>query len=150
MNTSITRIRQQVDELYRAESRCVFAALIRLLGDFDLAEEAMHDAFALYDVLAQVEPSPIVRLNRAVAVAMRDGPLAGLALIDDLLAQGELTDYHLAHAARADLSRRLGNMAEAKVSYQRALAIARQEPERRFLEKRIIVSVERSNPLNES
>lgn len=92
---------------------------------------------ALYDVLARVEPSPIVDLNRAVAVAMREGPLAGLQLIDGILSQGELVDYHLAHAARADLCRRLGKMADAKASYQQALAIARQEPERRFLEKRI-------------
>jgi RNA polymerase sigma-70 factor, ECF subfamily len=90
-----------------------------------------------YDLLARAEPSPVIELNRAVAVAMRDGPLAGLQLIDGILRQGELADYHLAHAARADLCRRLGKMAEAKVSYQQALAIARQEPERRFLEKRL-------------
>ncbi|MGB8699246.1 MAG: RNA polymerase sigma factor [Thermosynechococcaceae cyanobacterium] len=92
---------------------------------------------ALYDVLAQVAPSPIVNLNRGVAVAMRDGPLAGLQIVDDILRQGDLADYHLAHAARADLCRRLGKMADAKASYQQALAIARQEPERRFLERRI-------------
>jgi RNA polymerase sigma-70 factor, ECF subfamily len=92
---------------------------------------------ALYDILARVEPSPIVNLNRAVAVAMRDGPLVGLQLIDEILRQGELADYHLAHAARADLCRRLGKIADAKASYQQALTIARQEPERRFLEKRI-------------
>jgi RNA polymerase sigma-70 factor, ECF subfamily len=92
---------------------------------------------ALYDILARVQPSPIVNLNRAVAVAMRDGPLAGLQLVDGILTQGELADYHLAHAARADLCRRLGKTADAKASYQQALAIARQEPERRFLEKRL-------------
>jgi RNA polymerase sigma-70 factor (ECF subfamily) len=92
---------------------------------------------ALYDLLLQVEPSPIVQLNRAVAVAMRDGPLAGLQLIDTILNQGKLADYHLAHAARADLCRRLGKTADAKTSYQQALAIVRQEPERRFLEKRL-------------
>ena len=92
---------------------------------------------ALYDVLARVEPSPVVALNRAVAVAMRDGPLAGLELIDAILAGGELADYHLAHAARADLCRRLGRTADARASYQRALALARQEPERRFLERRL-------------
>lgn len=90
-----------------------------------------------YDVLAQIEHSPIVDLNRAVAVAMRDGPAAGVKLIDALLAQGELTDYHLAHAARADLCRRLGNTAEARSSYRRALTLARQEPERRFLNRRL-------------
>jgi RNA polymerase sigma-70 factor (ECF subfamily) len=92
---------------------------------------------ALYDALARVQPSPVVALNRAVAVAMRDGPLAGLELIDAILARGELTDYHLAHAARADLCRRLGRAADARESYQRALALARQAPERRFLEKRL-------------
>jgi RNA polymerase sigma-70 factor (ECF subfamily) len=91
----------------------------------------------LYDVLARVEPSPVVELNRAVAVAMRDGPESGLALIDAILARGELTDYRLAHAARADLCRRLGRTAEARASYERALALTRQEPERRFLERRL-------------
>ncbi len=91
----------------------------------------------LYDALARVDPSPVVDLNRAVAVAMRDGPLAGLSLIDAILARGDLADYHLAHAARADLCRRLGRSAEARASYQRALALTRQEPERRFLERRL-------------
>ena len=91
----------------------------------------------LYDVLARVEPSPVVELNRAVAVAMRDGPLAGLALIDTILARGDLPDYHLAHSARADLYRRLGRKAEARAAYERALALTRQEPERRFLERRL-------------
>ncbi len=91
----------------------------------------------LYDVLVRAAPSPVVELNRAVAVAMRDGPSAGLALIDAILARGELSDYHLAHSARADLCRRLGKTAEARASYQRALALARQEPERRFLERRL-------------
>jgi RNA polymerase sigma-70 factor, ECF subfamily len=92
---------------------------------------------ALYDLLASAESSPVIELNRAVAVAMRDGPLTGLQLVDNILAQGDLADYHLAHAARADLCRRLGKMADARASYQQALAIARQEPERRFLEKRL-------------
>ena len=91
----------------------------------------------LYDLLARVEPSPVVELNRAVAVAMRDGPLAGLALVDAILARGDLSDYRLAHAARADLCRRLGRNAEARESYRRALALTRQEPERRFLERRL-------------
>jgi RNA polymerase sigma-70 factor (ECF subfamily) len=90
-----------------------------------------------YDLLTQVAPSPVVELNRAVAVAMRDGPLAGLELIDAILARGELADYHLAHAARADLCRRLGRTAEARISYEQALVLARQEPERRFLEGRL-------------
>ncbi|MBK9711767.1 MAG: RNA polymerase sigma factor [Kouleothrix sp.] len=91
----------------------------------------------LYDVLARAVPSPVVELNRAVAVAMRDGPAAGLVLIDAILARGELVDYHLAHAARADLCRRLGRAAEARESYQRALGLTLQEPERRFLEGRL-------------
>ena len=92
---------------------------------------------ALYDVLMQAEPSPIVRLNRAVAVAMRDGPAAGLVLVDQILFEGNLVDYHLAHAARADFCRRLGNQAEARAAYQRSLQLAKQDPERRFLEKRL-------------
>ena len=91
----------------------------------------------LYEVLAQADPSPVVELNRAVAVAMRDGPLAGLSLIDDILARGVLEKYHLAHAARADLCRRLGKTAEARASYERALDLTRQEPERRFLKRRL-------------
>jgi RNA polymerase sigma-70 factor, ECF subfamily len=91
----------------------------------------------LYDVLARVEPSPVVELNRAVAVAMRDGPAAGLALVDVILGRGDLTDYRLAHSARADLCRRLGRRAEARTSYRRALALTRQGPERRFFERRL-------------
>jgi RNA polymerase sigma-70 factor (ECF subfamily) len=91
----------------------------------------------LYDVLTRVEPSPVVDLNRAVAVAMRDGPLTGLELIDAILARDDLADYHLAHSARADLCRRLGKIAEARTSYHRALALARQKPERQFLERRL-------------
>jgi RNA polymerase sigma-70 factor (ECF subfamily) len=91
----------------------------------------------LYGVLAAMSPSPVVELNRAAAVAMRDGPAAGLALIDAILARGDLQDYHLAHAARADLCRRLGRTEEARTSYQRALQGTQQEPERRFLERRL-------------
>jgi RNA polymerase sigma-70 factor (ECF subfamily) len=92
---------------------------------------------ALYDLLARADPSPVIELNRAVAIAMRDGPAAGLALIDAILVRGDLTDYQPAHAARADLCRRLGRADEARKSYQRALALSRQEPERRFLERRV-------------
>jgi RNA polymerase sigma-70 factor (ECF subfamily) len=92
---------------------------------------------ALYDLLLRAEPSPVVELNRAVAVAMRDGPAAGLELVDALLYEGDLAEYRLAHAARADLCRQLGKDAEARESYQRALALTRQEPERRFLERRL-------------
>ncbi len=91
----------------------------------------------LYDLLLRVNPSPVIELNRAVAVAMRDGPLAGLTLIDEIFSRGELTDYHLAHSARADFCRRLGNRAEARRSYEKALSLTRQEPERRFLERRL-------------
>jgi RNA polymerase sigma-70 factor (ECF subfamily) len=91
----------------------------------------------LYDVLMQVEPSPIVALNRAVAVAMRDGPGAGLALIEAILERGDLGDYHLAHSARAELCRRLGRTEEARAGFERALGLARQQPQRRFLERRL-------------
>ena len=103
----------------------------------DAAATDWAQIIALYSVLARAEPSPVVELNRAVAVAMRAGPEAGLALIDAIFARGELTDYHLAHSARADLCRRLGRSAEARASYERALALTRLEPERRFLEKRL-------------
>ncbi len=91
----------------------------------------------LYDVLVRAEPSPVVELNRAAAVAMRDGPAAGLTLIDAILASGDLADYPLAHSARAELCRRLGRTADARASYARALALTRQEPQRRFLERRL-------------
>lgn len=91
----------------------------------------------LYDVLLRVNPSPVVELNRAVAIAMRDGPEHGLSLIDAILQRGELVEYHLAHAARADLLRRLGRGVEAKAAYAEALALTRSEPERRFLERRL-------------
>jgi RNA polymerase sigma-70 factor (ECF subfamily) len=91
----------------------------------------------LYDVLLRAEPSPVVELNRAAAVAMRDGPEAGLALVDGILKRGDLRDYYLAHAARADLCRRLGRTGEARTAYERALGLTRQEPARRFLERRL-------------
>lgn len=92
---------------------------------------------SLYNLLVQAAPSPVVELNRAVAVAMRDGPEAGLALIDEILGRGDLADYHLAYAARADLARRLGRAEEARADYMKALSLAKQEPERRFLECRL-------------
>ncbi|MEK7352293.1 MAG: RNA polymerase sigma factor [Nitrospirota bacterium] len=92
---------------------------------------------ALYDLPLQTHPSPVVELNRAVAVAMRDGPETGLDLINAILVRGDLETYHLAHAARADLCRRLGRTAEARTSYERALSLTQQEPERRFLKKRL-------------
>ena len=101
------------------------------------ADTDWSEIVGIYDLLLRIEPSPIVELNRAVAVAMRDGPRAGLALIDAILARGELRDYHLAHAACADMHRRLGDAEQARAAYDRALALARQEPERHFLERRV-------------
>ena len=107
------------------------------------AEAATADAtdweqiVGLYDVLARADPSPVIELNRAAAIAMRDGPAAGLAIVDAILARGDLDGYHLAHSARADLCRRLGRIEPARKAYQRALELARQEPEKRFLEKRL-------------
>jgi RNA polymerase sigma-70 factor, ECF subfamily len=145
--------RSRWNQEYIAEGRALVqqALLSRRFGPYTLqaALAAVHsrapsaaatdwaEIVALYDVLTQAEPSPIVDLNRAVAVAMRDGPLAGLHLIDVILARGDLANYHLAHAARADLCRRLGRTADARESYQRALALVKQEPERRFLERRL-------------
>ena len=92
---------------------------------------------ALYDQLVRIQPSPVVQLNRAVAIAMRDGPESGLAHIDAVLEHGELANYYLAHSARADMCRRLGRAAEARSSYEKALALTQQEPERQFLQERI-------------
>jgi RNA polymerase sigma-70 factor (ECF subfamily) len=101
------------------------------------AETDWTDIVALYDVLVKISPSPVVDLNRAVAVAMREGPAAALAIIDAILAEGDLADYYLAHSARADMCRRLGKTGEARAAYARALELTRQEPERRFLERRL-------------
>jgi RNA polymerase sigma-70 factor (ECF subfamily) len=106
-------------------------------GSPSAGETDWREIAGLYDVLLRVAPSPVAELNRAVAVAMRDGPDAGLAFIDALLAQGELADYHLAHSARAELCRRAGRLPDALASYQRALELAQQEPERRFLQRRL-------------
>ncbi len=114
------------------------AAIAAVHADARTPEESdWPQIVALYDALLAIHPSPVVALNRAVAVAMRDGLLAGLALVDELLTQGHLADYHLAHAARADLLRRLGRSAEARAAYEQALSLARQEPERRFLTRRL-------------
>ena len=101
------------------------------------AETDWAQIVALYDLLLQAEPSPVIELNRAAAVAMRDGPLAGVTIIDAILARGELADYHLIHSARAELCRRLGRTAEARASYERALNLTQQEPERRFIQRRL-------------
>jgi len=144
-----------------AEGRCLVeqALASRRFGPYTLqaAIAAVHaqaptatatdwvEIAGLYDVLLRVAPSPVVELNRAVAIAMRDGPAVGLALIDALLARGALDDYHLAHAARADLCRRLRRNAQARASYERALALARQVPERVFLARRL-AALDRNDP----
>jgi RNA polymerase sigma-70 factor (ECF subfamily) len=102
-----------------------------------LAATDWRQIVALYDQLLRIQPSPVVQLNRAVAIAMRDGPEAGLAHIDAVLEDGELASYYLAHSARADMCRRLGRTAEARASYEKALALTQQEPERQFLQERI-------------
>lgn len=101
------------------------------------SETDWNEIVALYDLLIRLNPSPIVELNRGVAVAMRDGPSAGLKIVDAILERGELNDYHLAHSARAELCRRLGKTTDARMSYERALKLTRQEPERRFLESQL-------------
>ena len=103
----------------------------------DASATDWNEIVGLYDVLARGDDSPVIELNRAVAVAMRDGPAAGLSIVDAILARGDLLDYRPAHAARAELCRRLGRTEDARASFERALALARQEPERRFLERRL-------------
>jgi RNA polymerase sigma-70 factor (ECF subfamily) len=123
---------------HRFGSYTLQAAVAAVHADADSAATTDWRQIALlYDRLARIQPSPVVELNRAVAIAMVDGPEAGLHLIDDLLARGELARYHLAHSARADLCRRLGRVAEARLGYEKALALAQQEPERRFLQERL-------------
>jgi RNA polymerase sigma-70 factor (ECF subfamily) len=106
-------------------------------GAPDAAATDWPQIVGLYDLLIRAAPSPVIELNRGVAVAMRDGPEAGLAVVDAILGRGDLLEYRFAHAARADLCRRLGRTGEARASYERALALTRQEPERRFLERRL-------------
>jgi RNA polymerase sigma-70 factor (ECF subfamily) len=103
----------------------------------EAADTDWGEIVGIYDLLFKADPSPVIALNRAAAVAMRDGPEAGLALIDAIFARGELRDYHLAHSARADLCRRLGRTADARISYLKALSLTRQEPERRFIKRRL-------------
>jgi RNA polymerase sigma-70 factor, ECF subfamily len=124
--------------MQRAGPYVIQAAIAAVHANAASAEATdWDDIVGLYDVLQRIDPSPVIELNRAVAVAMRDGPAAGLAIIDAILARGDLDDYHLAHAARADLCRRLGQTAQARAAYQRAISLARQAPERRFLEQRL-------------
>ncbi len=122
----------------RAGPYAIQAAIAAVHANAPSAEATdWSEIVGLYDVLLRVDPSPVIELNRAVAVAMRDGPSAGLALIDAILARGDLQDYRLAHAAQADMYRRLDRTEQARDAYARALALTRQEPERRFLERRL-------------
>ena len=117
---------------------CIQAAISAVHAEAPSAADTdWAEIVGLYDLLLRMDPSPVVELNRAVAVAMRDGPEAGLGLVDAILARGDLADYRLVHAARADLCRRLGRRDEARDAYRRALDLAKQDPERRFLERRI-------------
>ena len=145
------RARWNRDQIAEGSALVERALSLRRIGPYTLqaAISAVHagapaagetdcgQIVGLYDILVRADPSPVVELNRAAALAMRDGPQAGLTVIDAILARGDLADYHLAHSARADLCRRLGRSDEARASYQRALGLARQEPERRFLERRL-------------
>lgn len=116
----------------------VQAAIAAVHAEAPTADETdWAQIVGLYDVLFRFEPSPVIELNRAVAVAMRDGPEEGLKLIDAILKRGDLTEYHLIHSARADMCRRLGRIDEAQLSYQQALQLSRQEPERKFIEQRL-------------
>jgi RNA polymerase sigma-70 factor (ECF subfamily) len=122
----------------RAGSYSIQAAIAAVHAEAtDPAQTDWAQIAGLYDALVRIEPSPVVELNRAAAIAMRDGPAAGLKLIDEILARGDLASYHLAHAARGDLCRRLGRMPDARASYERALQLANQASERRFLERRL-------------
>jgi RNA polymerase sigma-70 factor (ECF subfamily) len=133
-----TRLVERALSSQRFGPYTVQAAIAAVHAGSPSAEETdWGEIVGLYDVLLRVAPSPVAELNRAVAVAMRDGPDAGLAFIDALLAQGELAGYHLAHSARAELCRRAGRLPDARASYQRALELAQQEPERRFLQRRL-------------
>jgi len=145
------RSRWARDQIAEGSALVERALTMRRLGPYALQAaiaavhaEALSEAttdwaqiVALYDILVRADPAPVVELNLAAAVAMRDGPLAGLTIIDAILARGDLADYLHAHSARADLCRRLGRVEEARASYQRALGLTRQEPERRFLERRL-------------
>ena len=133
-----TRLVEQALSSRRAGPYAIQAAVSALHAEAPNAAATDWDEIVgLYDVLVRLDASPVIALNRAVAVAMRDGPAAGLALVDAILERGDLLDYRLAHAARGELCRRLGRIADARAAYERALALARQEPERRFLERRL-------------
>ena len=143
-----TRLVEQVLSSRRFGPYAIQAAISAVHADARTADATdWTEIVGLYDVLARLDSSPVIELNRAVAVAMRDGPEAGLGLIDAILDRGDLLAYRPAHAARAELCRRLGRTADARVSYERALALARQEPERRFLEGRLAELPQSENSL---
>jgi RNA polymerase sigma-70 factor (ECF subfamily) len=117
---------------------CLQAAIAAVHAEASTAQETdWPQIVGLYDVLLRAAPSPVIELNRAAALARRDGPLAGLTLIEGILARGELLDYHLAHSARAEFCRQLGRVEEARAAYERALELTQQVPERRFIEGRL-------------
>jgi RNA polymerase sigma-70 factor (ECF subfamily) len=133
-----TRLVERALRSRRFGTYTIQAAISAVHADASAADATdWNEIVGLYDLLMRADASPVIELNRAVAVAMRDGPAAGLAIIDAILDRGDLLDYRLAHAARAELCRRLGRTADARVSYERALAATRQQPERRFLERRL-------------
>jgi RNA polymerase sigma-70 factor (ECF subfamily) len=132
------RLVEQALASRRAGSYTIQAAIAAIHAEAPTAAATdWAEIVGLYDVLLRAEASPVIELNRAVAVAMRDGPAAGLALVDAILGRGDLQNYRLAHAARAEFCRRLGRTDDARASFERALALARQQPERRFLERRL-------------
>jgi RNA polymerase sigma-70 factor (ECF subfamily) len=137
----IAEAEQAVARAFATGGVGMYALQAAIAGEHARAAEAAATDWArivgFYDLLLQAAPSPVIELNRAVAVAMRDGPAAGLDLVDALLARGELADYQFAHSTRADLCRQLGRTVEARAAYERALALSQQEPERRFLEERL-------------
>ena len=136
--TEGTRLVERAIEMRRIGPYTLQAAIAAVHAEAGTAESTdWAQIAALYEVLARADPSPVVRLNRAAAIAMRDGPAVGLALIDELITSGELAGYQHAHSARADLCRRLGNTPEARRSYERALSLTRQDAERSFLERRL-------------
>jgi len=133
-----TRLVEQALSSGRGGPYAIQAAIAAVhAGAATAGETDWDEIVGLYGVLMGMDPSPVIELNRAVAIAMRDGPAAGLTIIDAILARGDLRDYRLVHAARAELCRRLGKTADARVSFERALALTRQEPERRLLERRL-------------
>jgi RNA polymerase sigma-70 factor (ECF subfamily) len=136
-HTMIAEGRRRAAEAMAGPSVGQYAIQATIAAEHAADAPDWHAIVPLYDLLLRATPSPVVALNRAVAVAMRDGPAAGLALIDSIMAGGALAEFHLAHAARADLLRRLGKIEPARAAYEKALECAAQEPERRFLEARL-------------